>query len=689
MEYSNPKVSAIFEKLIYFFSIVFILTLTNSIFLNQVGYFGAFLTIIFKSIYEKKNSFPKTGLELAFALFISAEILSTIFSSESGQAVYFSLKRILLIPIVYTFSTTAKDFDRCKQFVIIYLGAATLTTIYYLIRSYDYFINNLYQVTASGPSVFQYPITSSELMSFTVVILFAFLINEKTSRRNKIIILVLFLINLLALLATYKRTGWIGAAAGILLILILKRKWIILFAIVILGVIYGFLNRGISQVNVYDYSSSNQRPILTLNTDGRAYDVLANGENIFISDFDNGLLILKDSTLVKLLEPPSPIVSLRRWADNYYLASLIDSRFLLLKYDSTSNFNIVSEFFSPGVTLSSKIANGLFYVLDKDSSLIIYKTPLNLRDKIYFNFKNSAELENFFVDSNYCVVISKDKLLSVYSFLNFLPHEKMFSEKLDDSHELITMLDSKLFFNSGEGFKVYSLKSGELDLFYEQKGSSKILNIFKQGDAIFSIDANRKFSEYDYPIKDELNLKRSITLDYIPQSICLKDGKLYTTFTRISRLSSFVDPYYETNYSRLAFWRAGVKIFLDHPFFGVGDIDLAEYYKIYKRPYDKEIQGHLHSNFFHTLATLGIVGTFALFFLFLKILLVHLSVLKKLIAVPFASSYSLGALGAYVSFLTAGLTEYNFGDHEVITMVWFTLALSIAFVRSIRQEQFH
>jgi len=231
------------------------------------------------------------------------------------------------------------------------------------------------------------------------------------------------------------------------------------------------------------------------------------------------------------------------------------------------------------------------------------------------------------------------------------------------------------------------LKSGELDLLYERNGSAKILSIFKQGDAIFSIDANKNFSEYEYPIKDELNTKRWTTLDYIPQSISLEDGKLYTTFTRTSRLSSFVDPYYETNYSRLAFWRAGVKIFFDHLFFGVGDIDLAEYYKIYKRPYDKEIQGHLHSNFFHTLATLGIVGTFAILFLFLRILLVHLSVLKKLRAVPFASSYFLGAVGVYVSFLAAGLTEYNFGDHEVITLVWFTLAISIAFSKSLKKDE--
>src|SRR3970282_283259 len=136
--------------------------------------------------------------------------------------------RFLFIPTLYTFLAAPKDYSNVKRFVMIYLGSSTLTAIYYLIRSYEFFINNLYQVNASGPSVFQYPITSSELMAFSVVILFAFLIYEKHNFKTKLFVIILFAINLLALIATYKRTGWIGTAAGMLLVIILSQRWFLL-----------------------------------------------------------------------------------------------------------------------------------------------------------------------------------------------------------------------------------------------------------------------------------------------------------------------------------------------------------------------------------------------------------------------------------------------------------------------------
>ncbi|MCK7516579.1 MAG: O-antigen ligase family protein [Ignavibacteriales bacterium] len=78
------------------------------------------------------------------------------------------------------------------------------------------------------------------------------------------------------------------------------------------------------------------------------------------------------------------------------------------------------------------------------------------------------------------------------------------------------------------------------------------------------------------------------------------------------RFLSFFDPYLPQNFTRLALWRGGWEIFKDYPLFGVGDIGIEKYYVKYKRPYDKEIHGHLHNNYFHFLATLGLFGFLAL-----------------------------------------------------------------------------
>jgi len=80
------------------------------------------------------------------------------------------------------------------------------------------------------------------------------------------------------------------------------------------------------------------------------------------------------------------------------------------------------------------------------------------------------------------------------------------------------------------------------------------------------------------------------------------------------------------------------------------------------------------------LVTLGILGFIATMFLLLKILIIHVKNYYKLKGEPFAESYALGSAGSFAAFLVSGLTEWNFGDHEIITMIWFMLALCIAFV---------
>ena len=687
MNLLNLKSVSMIDRLILIFSIVFLLSATNSIFINQIGYYGTLLALLLKYFIERRNPFSKTGLEVAILLFFGAELLSTIFSLDKGEALHNMVKKFLLIPTLYTFIAASKDFNRTKQFAIVYLGAATLTLIYYLVRSYDYIINNLYQLKASGPSVFQYPITSSELMAFSVVILFAFLINEKSNFKQKFLILVLFAINLLALIATYKRTGWIGAAAGMLIIIILSRKWFLLTAVAILIIAVGLMSKKVSDITIYDYTPPKLNQFLELSTNGRAYNIFSEGEKIFISDFDNGLVMLKDSSLTNKCELPAPIVDFKKWRDDFYIATLVDTRFILLKSDDADNFQILSEFYTQSLPLSNKIANDMFYVLCEDSSLVIYKNPTDLNEKVIFSFENSMEPQNFFVDSSYCVVFSKDKHLSIYSLINYLPEKIVLKEKLSEDDDLIGFIDKKLLFNSEDGLKIFSFDSNKLNLIDVNGQVGNTLFLIKQNDLLFSCNSNGELFELDYPIHDKLKIKSSAKLNKVPSSITFSSGKIYSTYAKAGRLYSFIDPYYATNYSRLAFWRAGLKIFSDYPILGVGDMDLAKLYRIYKRPYDREIQGHLHNNFFHSLATLGVVGFLAIMFLLIKIFLVHLKMFNKLKNIPFASSFSLGALGGFVSFIAAGLTEYNIGDHEVITLVWFTLAISIAFSKSIEKEE--
>ena len=156
----------------------------------------------------------------------------------------------------------------------------------------------------------------------------------------------------------------------------------------------------------------------------------------------------------------------------------------------------------------------------------------------------------------------------------------------------------------------------------------------------------------------------------------IENSKIITTNVIQGRLNSIFDIHSPNNFVRFALWRAGWKMFKDHPIFGVGDIDLAFLYKKYKRNFDKEIHGHLHNNYINILVILGLFGFIVVMFLFIKIFTANNKIYFGLKEIPFASSFALGTIGVFISFIVSGFFEWNFGDHEIMTMLWFILGLN-------------
>lgn len=678
----NNRMISIIDKLIYFFSIVFLLSLTNSIFVNQIGYYFSLIFIVVRFYLTRENPFYKTGLEYAFLFYIAAEILSTVFSIDPAHSFRNLLKRFFLIPIIYTFVYSAKDFESTKRFVLVYLGAALATMLVYLGLSYNYFINNFYQLYESGPATFQYPITSSELMSFSLVFLFAFLICEKMSGKYRLIVSVLFIINLLALLATYKRTGWMGAAAGILFVIALGRKWILLIPVLLLLIASAFIEKNISEIHIYSYKQNGLVTKIELKTEGRAYSVLPEGNVYYVSDFENGLTKFQDNNVLDKYDLGSPVVDFKKWQDDFYVANLIDTRFVLMNKDANNKLKRVGEFITPGFTSDWCVSNRFIYVIDSDSGLTVFRNPSDIKNKIRFSKNIGRDYQKIFVDSSFVILFSKSKELTVFSLKNSLPDKLIITKKFSDTSELIFYKDSKLIVSEDNGLKLYSIES---DKIVTTDVNNKISGAFSASESenkLFITTTKKDIVELELPLKNKFTVKSFFNLGFVPKSIAYVNGNLFVSQVKRSRLLSAVDPYIPSNFSRLALWRAGWLIFKDHPLVGVGDIDLAELYKQYKRNFDKEIQGHLHNNYIHLLVTLGIFGFTAAMFLLLRIFIIHIKNYYILKGQPFAESYALGAAGSFVAFIVAGLTEWNFGDHEIITMIWFMFALSISFVKN-------
>ncbi|MBW7888842.1 MAG: O-antigen ligase family protein [Bacteroidetes bacterium] len=147
---------------------------------------------------------------------------------------------------------------------------------------------------------------------------------------------------------------------------------------------------------------------------------------------------------------------------------------------------------------------------------------------------------------------------------------------------------------------------------------------------------------------------------------------------QIDRAKSIIDLHDPSNYGRLNMWTTGIKIWNDYPILGTGDIDLHELYLQYKQPDDNEYGGHLHNNYIHLLVTLGAAGFLIVMMLFGKIFHTEYKIFHLVRSDHLLKNISLGSLALFTGFLVNGMFEWNFGDHEIMVFVWFSIGLALA-----------
>ena len=306
---------ATIDKVIFGLLVVFAASLTNSIFINQIGYYGALFFLLTKWAKEKESPFRKNGLEFYFAAFLTVEIISAFLSVNSSQAFNNFFKRLLLIPVVYVITAVAINPKRVSKLFFTFLYFSIIGSLLYLWNSYSFYIRGLFQLTGSGPFLFHYPITTSELFSFTALALFPFVIKKELNFKKRALYSAAFLITALSLLATFKRTGWIGFAAGLVVIIILKRKYVYLapFALGVLFLI--FTQKSFSALEVYRFSNGLE-PAAKIETQGQVQSLEFIDGKILVSDYDAGIFQLNAGELKRKLKFDFPVTEIKKWRDN-------------------------------------------------------------------------------------------------------------------------------------------------------------------------------------------------------------------------------------------------------------------------------------------------------------------------------------------------------------------------------------
>lgn len=140
------------------------------------------------------------------------------------------------------------------------------------------------------------------------------------------------------------------------------------------------------------------------------------------------------------------------------------------------------------------------------------------------------------------------------------------------------------------------------------------------------------------------------------------------------RTKSIFDANHPSNKSRLVMWGVGMQIFKDHPVLGVGDNQITDVYKLYKKPEFHGEGSHFHSNLVMILVTTGIAGL--IFYLLFWISLFYYSIKDFRNAKDvFDRTLLWGIILSMISFNISGIFEWNFGDWEVATLLYYIISL--------------
>jgi O-antigen ligase len=159
--------------------------------------------------------------------------------------------------------------------------------------------------------------------------------------------------------------------------------------------------------------------------------------------------------------------------------------------------------------------------------------------------------------------------------------------------------------------------------------------------------------------------------------VALALGALFGPPEVRQRARSMADPAETTIRERLYIYGSGWQMWRDHPVLGAGPGAVKRLYERYGAPERLERRTtHLHNTPLMILVERGPLALIAWGWLWIAFYRHTIGLLRRLPAAR-ARDRGLvaGALAAITGFLVAGLSEYNFGDSEVVMVAWAIAAL--------------
>ena len=145
------------------------------------------------------------------------------------------------------------------------------------------------------------------------------------------------------------------------------------------------------------------------------------------------------------------------------------------------------------------------------------------------------------------------------------------------------------------------------------------------------------------------------------------------------RFRSMSDPDEAGIKERVYMWRSGVAMWRERPILGWGPGGVKREYSHFALPEAfKQRTGHVHNTPLQILVERGILGCAAWVAIWIAFYGRAISLLRGLeTGRDLERALVAGSIAAVTGFLVAGLSEYNFGDSEVVLVAWAVMALGV------------
>jgi O-antigen ligase len=143
------------------------------------------------------------------------------------------------------------------------------------------------------------------------------------------------------------------------------------------------------------------------------------------------------------------------------------------------------------------------------------------------------------------------------------------------------------------------------------------------------------------------------------------------------RFLSMGDPEDATVKERRYMWESGLMMARERPWLGFGPGGVKRGYRAFAlEEAHKKRLGHLHNTPLQILVERGVIGLAAWLWIWVAFYVYAIGVLRRLAPDAVAArTVVIGSLAAITGFLVGGLSEYNFGDSEVVMVAWAIAAL--------------